>query len=290
MSNVLRLTSHLLSRTARAWYTHDAPRMGAALAYYTTFSMAPILIIAIAVAGEFFGEQAARNQVAHQLTNLLGLAGATVAEQMLSSVYRGGSSVAATLLGIFTLLLGATSVFAELQSALNLIWEAPPHPERPLFALIRARMLSFAMVLVVGFLLLVSLIISTALAGFQDRLDALKSTAWVAQVINVGVSLVVTTGLFGLIYKILPDVKIAWHEVWVGSFVTAALFTLGKLLIGFYLGNSALASTYGAAGSFVVMLVWIYYSAQLILFGAEFTRVYAHWLGERAKQVASSPV
>lgn len=274
MTQVMYKARDILVETWKSWNAHHAPRIGAALAYYTAFSVAPILIIAIAVAGTVFGTDAARDEVIHQMRGMLGETGAKAVQEMLTSAHQGRKGGVAAIVGAVTLLIGASSLFAELQGALNVIWEAPPRAKAGILGKLRARFLSFAMVLVIGFLLLVSLVVSATLSGLQDSFGGL--TPFLAQSLNVLISLVATTILFGLIYKVLPDVEIAWKDVRVGAFVTAILFVIGKQLIGLYLGNSSLASTYGAAGSFVVMLAWIYYSAQLLLVGAEFTHVYAH--------------
>jgi membrane protein len=202
--------------------------------------------------------------------------GAGAVEEMLKNAHQAGSGVVATLVGALTLLIGATSLFGELQSALNLIWNAPPPKKMGILTWLRRRFLSFAMVLVIGFLLLVSLGVSAVISGVQGVMGGLGAAPLVAQAVNVIVSLLVTSTLFALLFKVLPDVDIAWQDVRRGAFVTAVLFAIGKQLIGVYLGNSSLASAYGAAGSFAVVLVWVYYSAQLILLGAEFTQVYAH--------------
>lgn len=283
MSVFFRQTGHILAQTAKAWNAHDAPQMGAALAYYTLFSMAPILIIAIAVAGLLFGVDAARDGVSHQMEGMLGVTGAAAVQEIIANAGRRGSSIGATVIGTATLLFGATSLFGELRSALNTIWGAPPAGRKFLNGFLHARFLSFAMVLVIGFLLLVSLLVSAALSGLAAWFDFASSQV-LAQVVDIVLSLAVTTVLFALIYKVLPDVDIAWRDVGVGAVVTAVLFAIGKLLIGLYIGNSALASGYGAAGSFVVLLVWVYYSAQILLFGAEFTHVYAHWHGSKVGQ------
>lgn len=280
----------LLVQTGRAWSKHNAPRIGAALAYHTAFSMAPILVIAVAVASLAFGSEAARDSVHVQMVGLLGAAGAEVVTGMLDNTRQVRTGAIATAIGIATLLLGASNLFAELQAALNLIWDAPPAPRRRLWDAIRKRFLSFSMVLIIGFLLLVSLLISAALSGAQGAFPGLAPLPLVGQAINVLISILATTVLFALIFKVLPDVPIAWREVGVGAFATAVFFAVGKLVIGLYLGNSSIASTYGAAGSFAVMLVWIYYSAQLVLFGAEFTKVYAtHRATLRAAVPASVP-
>lgn len=284
-----RRAGALLILTGRAWLSHDAQRVGAALAYYTAFSMAPILVIAIAVAGMVFGEDAAHEQISRQLTGLLGVSGAGAVEDLLASAHRGGEGALATALGVLTLLIGASSLFAELQGALNHMWGAPPPTRAGLLTLLRTRFLSFAMVLVIGFLLLVSLVLSAVISGLQGALGGAIPVPALATVISGGTSLVVSALLFALIYKVLPDVRVAWRDVVVGAGVTALLFSLGKALIGVYLGNSSLSSAYGAAGSFAVLLVWFYYSAQIILFGAEFTQVYAHREGSKRGEPPAPP-
>lgn len=279
-----RRAYRLIAETLRAWYDHDSPRVGAALAYYTAFSLAPILVIAISVAGLVFGQDAAREQMSRQLSDLLGATGAAAVDELLSNAHTRDGDVIATVLGVITLIIGASTLFAELQSALNRMWDAPKPTRSGVLTLLRARFLSFAMVLVIGFLLLVSLVISAVLAGVQLRLGGVVPIPVVAQGINLVASIAVSSLLFGLLFIVLPDVHVSWRDTYVGALVTGVLFSLGKLLIGLYLGRSALASTYGAAGSFVVMLVWVYYSAQLILLGAEFTRVYARRLGVEARQ------
>ena len=284
MSLSLRLTPTwtLIHETLRAWQSHNAARVGAALAYYRVFSMAPMLIIATAVAGALFGPAAAQAQVSLQLQALLGDAGAGAVEEMLTNAYRSGAGGLATLVGGVTLLLGATSLFGELQSALNLIWGATPPKRMGALVWLRRRFLCFAMVLVIGFLLLVSLAISALVSGLHGVMGGLGVAPLVAQIVHILVSLFVTTALFAMLFKVLPDVDIAWRDVRRGAFVTAVLFAIGKQLIGAYLGNSSLSSAYGAAGSLPVVLIWVYYSSQLILLGAEFTNVYAHRHGSLA--------
>ena len=275
MPQLIRQAKHLLSRTWKVWNTLNVPRIGAALAYYTTFSMAPVLIIAIVLAGTVFGEDAARGEVSHQLQGLLGVTGAKAVEEMITSAHRGGSGVIATIIGIVTLLVGATRAFGELQSALDLIWGVPSPVKTHIGTMLRERLLTFVMILLVGLFLLASLLVSAGLSGIQSSFGGLASP-FIAQSLNIVISLIVTTSLFALVYKVLPTANIAWKDVAVGGFVTAILFTIGKQIIGIYLGNSALASTYGAAGSFAVMLVWIYYTAQVVLLGAIFTEVFTH--------------
>ena len=269
----------LTKQTWKEYEEDHGPRIGAALAYYTIFSMAPLLVIAAAVAGIVFGPEAAQAGVSRELQALVGTTGARAIEEVLANSQGKAGGIVATVIGTITLLFGATSVFVELQGALNQIWGAPPQPPgRGWLRELRSRGLSFGMVLVIGFLLMVSLVVSALISGVGDRLAlSFAVPGWALQAVNLGVSVVVVTGLFALLYKLLPDVHISWSDVGVGAFVTACLFNFGKLIIGLYLGNSSVASSYGAAGSLAVVLVWVYYAAQLILLGAEFTQVYAKW-------------
>jgi membrane protein len=273
----------LFKETFSEWSEDKVPRLAAALAYYTAFALAPLLLIAIAVAGLVFGREAATNQIGQQLAGLLGPTAAESVNTMVAAAGANqGGGVLASIVGVATLLFAASGVFGELQDSLNTIWEVRPKPGQGLLATIKQRFFSFAMVLGVGFLLLVSLVLSAALAALGgvvagDQAD--QSLIW--KTINVVVSFGVTTLLFALIYKILPDVKIQWRDVWIGALVTALLFTLGKAAIGWYLGRPGTTSTYGAAGSFVALLLWVYYSAQILFFGAEFTQVYAKTYGSQ---------
>jgi membrane protein len=270
-----------------AWRADYASSMGGALAYYTLFSTAPMLIIAIAVAGFFFGEEAARGEILTQLRGLLGNEGAIAVQGLLQSARRPTEGVVATLVSVAVLVVGATTVFAELQTDLDRIWKAPAAKRKAgIWPLLRARVLSFGLVLALGFLLLVSLIMSAALAalgrwwgGYFEGWDMFL------EIVNFVFALLVTTGMFAVIYKLLPSVDIAWRDVGIGAVVTAILFTLGKTLIGFYIGRSSFASGYGAAGSFVALLVWVYYSTQVFQLGAEFTGVYAREHGSHAGRV-----
>jgi len=284
----------LVKESVSAWIDDYAPSMGAALAYYTIFSIAPLLIIVIAVAGIFFGQEAVRGELASQLGDLLGTEGAQAVQGLIASASTPKSGVIATVVGVFILILGATSVFGELQSALDRIWRAPAAPKTAgIWKLLRTRLLSFGLVLGIGFLLLVSLVISAALAAFGAwSSGALGEWEWLLQFFNLLLSLALETGLFAMIYKIMPRAHIAWHDVWVGAAVTAVLFEIGKFLIGLYLGKSGVTSGFGAAGSLVVLLLWVYYSAQIFLLGAEFTWIYAHQHGSRAgaQQPARAPV
>ena len=270
----------LFKDTFTNWNKDHAPRLGAALAYYTVFSLGPILIIVIAIAGLVFGERAAQGQLVGQIQGLVGEQGAAFIQTAIESASQPRSSLIATLIGIVTLLLGALGVFAQLQDALNAIWGVTPKPNRGWRGLVGDRLLSFSMIIVVGFLLMVSLVISAALAAFFKYVGGfVPMTAMVAEGVNFFVSFAVITLLFALIFKYLPDAQIAWSNVWIGAAITALLFAIGKFVLGFYLGNSAIGSAYGAAGSILVVLVWIYYSAQILFFGAEFTKAYANRYG-----------
>jgi membrane protein len=273
----------LMRQAVDAWLDDYAPSMGAALAYYTLFSIAPLLLIAVAVAGLAFGDQAARGEIFEQLRGLMGAEGADAIERLLESANRPAEGLVATAAGVLALLIGASGVFGELQNALDRIWRAPQRVDLAgWWRLIRARLLSFGMVLGIAFLLMVSLILSAAVAAL--------GTWWGTHLVDVALSFALATMLFALIYKVIPRVPVAWHDVWVGAAVTALLFALGKMLIGLYIGRSSVASTYGAAGSLVVMMVWVYYSAQIFLLGAEFTRAYAHAHGSRRYSVPVQPL
>ncbi len=272
----------LLKETFTEWNTDKASRLAAALAYYTIFSLAPLLIIAIAIAGAVFGEEAARGEIVAQIQGLVGREGAQFIQTAIENASRPKTGSIASIISIVVLLFGASGLFAQLQDALNTIWEVQPKPGRGLVGIIRDRFLSFTMVLGVGFLLLVSLVLSAVLAGVVNFLgDMLPGIGFLLQLANFVLSFAVTTLLFALIYKVLPDVKIAWGDVWIGAIITSLLFSLGRLLLGLYLGNSSFGSTYGAAGSVVIILVWVYYAAQILFFGAEFTQVYASRFGSR---------
>jgi membrane protein len=279
----------LLKATYEEWSEDKVPRLGAALAYYSVLSIAPLLLIAIAVAGLFFGEAAARGHVVEQIQGLAGRQGAEAVQQMLIHVNRPRAGVIATIVGIATLLFGATGVFGALQDAMNTIWEVQPRSGRGLLGVLKDRSLSFAMVLGTGFLLLVSLILSAVLAAvFQFAHHLVPGLSPLVQVADTLLSFVIITLLFAMIFKLLPDVEIAWQDVWVGAALTTILFLIGKALIGLYLGRSSFGSAYGAAGSLVVLVVWIYYSAQILFFGAEFTQVYANRYGSRIRPSAGA--
>jgi membrane protein len=285
MGRTFQQVKELLAQTWQEWQKDDATRIGAALAYYTTFSLAPLLVVATSVAGLVYGKDAAEGEVTKQLTNMLGEQGAEQVQTMLANAHSHSGGVIATIVGTVAVLIGCGTVFVELQAALNRMWETPPKDEQSgILAWLKKRGLSFGLVLVIGFLLLVSLMVSAALSGAGEALGArVELPPAILSVINFLVSTAVIGGLFTLLYKVLPDEKIDWGDVWVGGLVTALLFSLGKALIGLYLGQSSVASAYGAAGSLAVVLIWIYYSAQLVLFGAEFTQVYANRHGSRSQ-------
>lgn len=270
----------LLEETFSEWSRHKAPRLGAALAYYTTLSLAPLVVVMIGLAGIFFGQEAARGQLVWQIQDLVGRDAAKAIEGMVKSAQTPSSGILATVIGTLTLLFGASVVFGELRDALNTVWGVPASEGLNILGEIRYRFFSFAMVLAVGFLLLVSLVLSTALAAIGKFFGSLLPTPeYVLHIANILLSFAVVTLLFALIYKVVPDVAIAWNDVWIGAAATSLLFSIGKFLIGLYLGKASVGSAYGAAGSLVVILVWVYYSAQIFFFGAEFTQVYANKFG-----------
>jgi len=279
---MLKTIWELLKAAGVEWDKDKCPRLGAALSYYTLFSLAPILVIAIAIAGMIFGDEAARGQIVGQIQGLVGLEGAKAIQAMLESANKPGDNIIATVIGVVTLLVGATGAFVELQDSLNTVWEVMPKPGRGIMGMLKDRLLSFGLVLGVGFLLLVSLVLSAALTALGTYLgNAMPGSELVWQVVNTVLSFVVVSALFAMMFKFLPDVELDWKDVGIGAVVTAVLFTIGKYLIGLYLGNSSVSSSYGAAGSIVVLLVWIYYTSQILLFGAEFTQVYAERFGVR---------
>lgn len=280
LSSRLNIAFQLIKETVIEWNQDNVPLLAAALAYYTIFSLAPLLLIAIAIAGAVFGEEAARGEIVRQIEGLVGRQGAEAVQSMIQNAQQPGSGgTVATVIGVGLLLLGASGVFGQLQTALNTIWDVKPKPDQGMRSFLQSRFLSFAMVLVIGFLLLVSLVLSAILAGISTYFQGLFPFAIVGQTINFLFSFAVITFLFAAIYKFLPDVKIPWKNLWIGAAVTALLFNIGKFLIGLYLGSSSVGSTYGAAGSLVVLLVWVFYSAQILLIGAEFTQVYSRYRG-----------
>jgi membrane protein len=266
----------LLRETVQKWNEHRALRLGAALAFYTVFSIAPLFLIVLAIAGLWFGEEAARRQLYDQLNGLVGPKGGEAIQAVVASANQPSTGLWATIVAVVTLFVGATGVFVQLQDALNFIWQVRRKPGRGWRSFIQNRLLSFAMVLAIGFILLVSLVISAALAAlgqFMSGLIPAQEVVW--QILNFLISLGLITLLFAMIFKVLPDVRIAWREVWLGALLSALLFNLGKFALGFYLGRSSVASAYGAAGSLVIVLLWVYYSSQTLFLGAEFTRAHA---------------
>ena len=281
--------AELVKKSGAAWIEDFAPSMGAALAYYTLFSLAPLLLLVISVAGLAFGVDAARGHVVAQLGGLIGSEGAIAIQGLLKSASHPASSVVASAISVVILIVGATSIFAELQSDLDRIWRVPA-AKRPsgIWGLLRARLLSFGLIISIGFLLLVSLVVSAALSALGTWWSPMfAGWAITLQIVNQVVSFLLITVLFALMYRILPSVTVGWQDVWRGAAATALLFTLGKFAIGLYLGKAGVTSGFGAAGSVVVLLVWVFYSAQIFLLGAEFTWLYAHSHGSRA---ADSPV
>ncbi len=276
----------LIREAATAWSDDDSPRIGASLSYYTLFSIAPLLLIVIAVAALVFDQAAVRGEIMQQLNSLVGTVGAKAIEDLLANAGDTTDQGLAAIVGTITLLIGATTVFAELQSALDRIWKVPAD-RRPagVWGWMRARIFSFGMVLGIGFLLMVSLALSAVLTASGRTWSAWFGEWQLAlQALNFVVSFAVVTVLFAMIYKILPRVRIGWRDVWIGAGVTALLFNAGKTLIGLYLGTSGITSTFGAAGSLAVLLVWVYYSAQVFLFGAELTWAYTHRFGSLRDQ------
>ena len=274
-------TIWLLAKDAGSQFMEDkAPRLGAALAYYTIFSLAPLLVIVIAIAGLVFRREAVAGQLAAEMQNLIGEQGAKAIEDMVASASKPQAGAIATIIGVAMLLFGAMGLFGQLQDAMNTIWEVQPKPGRGIMGFLRDRLLSLSMVLGTAFLLLVSLVITAALSALSGIFGNWQG-GLIGQGVNALVSFAVISLLFAMIYRFLPDAKIAWRDVWLGAAITALLFVLGKWLIGLYLGHASVGSAYGAAGSLAVLLVWLYYSAQIFLYGAEFTKAYANRFGSR---------
>ena len=271
------------------WQEDHASRLAAALAYYAAISLAPLLIIVLGVAGLAFGSEAASGQLKGQMEDLIGPQSAELVQDIINYANMPAAGIVSSAAGMIVLLLGASGVFGALQDGLNTVWEVTPRPGRGIRGIIRDRFLSLTMVLGVGFLLLISLVVSAALAAVGKYMGgALLMPMFLLNGINAMVSFVVVAVLFALIYKVLPDAEIGWGDVWIGATLTALLFTIGKLVIGLYLGRSSTASAYGAAGSLVIILIWIYYSAQILFFGAELTQVYANRFGSRIRPAADA--
>ena len=273
--------------TGMAWNQHNAPRLGAALAYYTVLSLAPLLVVVIAIAGFVFGEQAARGEIEYQVESLVGRDMAGVIQSLLQNAARPAKGIFATSMGAITLLAGASAVFAELRDTLNLIWGYTSPARSGLQGFLRYRLVTFGMVLIVGFLLLASLVISAVLAFLTRFVQGrIVVPGFVMSVLEPLVSICVITLLFALIYKYIPDIRVRWEDVWTGAAFTSILFTAGKRALGIYLSHAGVGSAYGAAGSLVVMLVWVFYSSQIFLFGAEFTKVHSDWRKRRLVSTA----
>ena len=271
----------LLKRAAGDWFDDQAPTLGAALALYTVFSLAPLLIITVSIAGLVFGREAAQGQIFDQLRSLVGEASAGAMQDVVQNANSTpATGLVATLIEFVTLIVGVSGVFGQMQTSLNFIWDVQSKPGRGILGLLQDRVLSFGFILVVGFLLLISLLLTTAIAFIAEWFGGIvPGIEMLIQASNAILSLAVITLLFAMIFKFLPDAKIAWRDVWIGALITAALFTVGKEVLGLYLGKSGVGSSYGAAGSLIVLLLWVYYSAQIVFFGAEFTKVYANRFG-----------
>jgi membrane protein len=264
--------------------------LSAAIAFYTILSLSPLLVIVIAIAGRVFGPDAVRGQIVEEFGSLIGHGPAVQIETMIAQASQPQSNLVASILGIATLLFGAMGVFGQLKDALDTVWGTSPVKRRGLWRFVRSYVLSLAMVLAVSFILLVSLVVSAGLSAFAEWAGGLVPTATMAwiRLLDFGVSLLVITMLFATIYRILPDVRISWRDVWIGAAATSLLFNLGKSLIGLYLGTASVGSVFGAAGSVVIILVWVYYSASVFLLGAEFTEIFARRWGSRSGHDASS--
>lgn len=279
----------LLKETFDAWMEDNALRLSAALAYYSIFSIAPLLVIAISVAGLVLGEEAVRGQLGAQLQGYIGAQAAGAVEGMVKSASKPSDGWLGASIGFVTLMLGASGVFAQLKDALNTIWEVKAKGGAGVWGFLRARLLNFGMVLVIGFLLLTSLLLTTAfaaLSGYIERVIGLPP--FIGVLVGFTISLALVTVLFAFIFKVLPDAQIEWRHVWIGAVVTALLFELGKFGLGFYLGRESTASSFGAAGSVVLLLLWVYYASCILLFGAEFTQVYARATGHEIKPAAGA--
>jgi membrane protein len=265
----------LLRAAIASWRADRAPSMGAAIAYYTVFSLAPVLILVIAIAGLVFGKAAAEGALFDQIAALVGKESAGAVQALLRSASGTASGIVATLVGLVALVLAATGVFGEVQAALNVIWKAKPSREGGLWQLVKLRRRSLALIVAIGLLLMMSLILSAALEAFSTHLAGiLPALPSVLETLNFLLSLAMATVLFAMIFKILPDADVEWPDVWIGAATTALLFTIGRHLISLYIGTSGVSSVYHAAGTLVLLLVWIYYSAQILLFGAEFAKAY----------------
>lgn len=289
MTLSVRSAWDLIKQTVTAFTEANAPRLSAALSFYTALSLAPLLLLVISIAGAVFGREAAQGQLVGQLKDLTGEQGAAAAEALLAASQPHQGGLIAGIVGAVTLLVGATGVFAALQDALNTVWKVPQwQTPSGLWAMVKDRLLSFSMVCGMAFLLLASLVVSAVMSGIGSvMLGFWPESAALIQVANVALTLVLTFAMFAMIFKLLPYARPAWSDTWVGAGITAVLFTIGKYLIGLYLGLAAVGSAYGVAGAFVALLVWIYYSSQILLFGAELTFIYAQRWGHGVEPVAT---
>jgi membrane protein len=276
MSGYIRLAK----AAATAWWSDRAMSMGASIAFFATSSLAPMLLLVISISGLVLGEEAARGAIVREIGGLVGQDRAAVLEQMVQSASDTGSGIVGTIVGIVTVLILSTGALVELQDSLNVVWRAKPPPERSgILNFLRTRLLSFAMILTIGFLLLVSLVFDAAVGALGRMFGDLIGAAVLLAVLNLLLALAMTFALVAFIFKFLPDTSVAWRDVWFGALVTSVLFAIGKFAIGAYIGSSGLASTYGAAASLIAVLLWIYYSSLIVLFGAELTRVHAEMEG-----------
>jgi membrane protein len=279
----------MLKATFKGWSEDKASMLAAALAFYTVFSLAPLLVIATAIAGLAFGDEAVRDLIISQVTGLIGPVGAEAIQTMMVNAPWPGKSMATAAIGVITLLVGASGAFVQLKNSLNIIWGVKEKEGEGLFGFIRRYFFSFGMIVSSGFLLLISLIINAILAAFGDYIGRyMIGYETILYIFNFALSFVIITVIFALMFKLVPDATIAWKDVWIGAAATSLLFSLGKFLIGLYLGHSAVGSSYGAASSLVIFMLWIYYSAQVFLLGAEFTRVYSERFGSKIKSEKSA--
>ncbi len=273
-----------LRETYKKWSKDNAVTLGAALAFYTTFSMAPLLIIIIAIFGFILGESTIQAEIIKRVQEVIGEQGASAVGSLIQAAYRPGSSFWATIIGVAVIVIGSTSALVMLKRALNIIWGAEPNPDAPIWNMVKERLLSFCMILLIGMVLILSLLLSVALSVATRFFNhVLPMPPFFIQVADVVISGLLITLLFALVYKVLPDVEIAWTDVWIGSAITAILFTLGKFLFGLYLSHSSIRSAYGAASSLAIILMWVYYSAQVFFIGAEITQVYANRYGSHVR-------
>lgn len=278
----------LLVGAVDGWINDRASSKGAALAFYTLFSLAPILVMVLAIAGAIFGEEAARGAIFRELNGLVGPAGAEAIQLLLANARNPKAGVLATLTALDLLIIGATTVFGELKDSLDEIWEVPPAHQPGIILFIRSRLLSFSLILVLAFLLLVSLSVNAALAVLEKYLGGFWGDAtYILLAVSSAISFAVIATLFAAIYKLLPQIRLPWRDVWVGAIVTASLFLIGKKLIGAYLGNNEFVTSFGAASSIIALLMWVYYSAQVFFLGAELTRQYALWFGSMSSREAT---